>query len=192
MLEAEELRCRGPQACLGSLPLVLEIGFGRAELLLELAQAEPKRAFLGLEVSRKRAHKAARRAARRGIENLRIVHSPAEYVLERALPEACVDLCWINFSDPWPKKRHHKRRLIQPRLLAQLARVLAPGAILHVATDHAPYARWIHEVLSGQPLLARMGPPPWSEHPPERRVTAYESSWLAEGRRIAYFEYQRT
>ena len=192
MLEAEALREAGLGACFGGRPVVLEIGFGRAELILGLAQADPARGYLGVEVSRKRVAKAARRAEKAGIANLRLVHANAEFMVERVLPPASICECWINFSDPWPKKRHFKRRLFQPEFVARLCTVLEPGAPLHAATDHDGYAAWIDEVLAGAPRLENLcAPRPWSETAPSRPVTAYEAEWLAEGRRIAYFEYRR-
>ena len=193
LLEAEELRERGLARCLGAVPVVLEIGFGRADLLLELAQAHPERGYLGVEVSRKRALKAARRVTQRGLQNVRLVHATAEFLLERVIPAGSISECWINFPDPWPKRRHHKRRLFQPPIVALLARSLVRGARLHVATDHAGYAAWIHRALRPAPELCNMNrPAPWSRERPERGETRYEADWLAEGRAIAYFEYQRT
>jgi tRNA (guanine-N7-)-methyltransferase len=192
LVEAEEIRERGLDACLGSPHVVLEIGFGRAEVLIDLGLSRPDRAFLGVEVSRKRAHKAARRLARAGVGNARVVHGTAEYLLERVLPEHSVSECWINFPDPWPKKRHHKRRLIRPDVVPLLARALAAGALLHLATDHEGYAEEIDAVLSASPLFANLhAPEPWSKLAPERRRTAYEEEFLTEGRRIAYFDYRR-
>lgn len=189
---AEALAERGLEGCLGRVPIVLEIGFGRGELLLDLAEARPGEAFLGVEISKKRTVKAARRAAWRGLANVKFVNAPAEYLLGEVLPPGSVAECWINFSDPWPKKRHHKRRLFQSSFVAKLARVLAPGAALHAATDDAAYAQWIHEVLASAPKLENLAAPaPWRDDPPDRRTTAYEAEWLAEGRRIAYFEYRR-
>lgn len=191
-LESEALASEGLEALVGKPPLVLEIGFGRAELLIALAGARPERAFLGVEVSRKRVAKAARRIERHELANAKVVHATAEYLLERVLPGACVSECWINFPDPWPKKRHWKRRLFQPAFLARLERVLAPGARLYAATDHAGYAEWIDEALRATPGLANaQAPERWSERRPERPATSYEEQWLAEGRRIAYFEYVR-
>ncbi len=192
VLETEELRERGPDACIGAPPLVLEIGFGRAELLLDLAEANPGSRYLGVEVSRKRVEKAARRVARRGLPNLRLVHAPAEYLLERVLPPACTAECWVNFPDPWPKKRHFKRRLFQPPFLVLLARVLQPGAPLHTATDHMGYAEWIADVLGGSPDFENPNAPTrWTDRSPPRRETSYEAEWRAQGRSIAYFEYRR-
>jgi tRNA (guanine-N7-)-methyltransferase len=191
-IEAEQLRALGPHALLGHASLVLEIGFGRAELLMDLAEAAPGRAFLGVEISRKRVVKAARRVQRRGLTNCFLLHAPAQYALERVLPPGCAVECWINCPDPWPKKRHFKRRLIQPAFVALLVRVLAPGARLHIATDHPGYAEWIAQVLSEAPGLENLhAPAPFSSRAPPRRLTAYEQEWLAEGRAMAYFDYRR-
>ena len=191
-LDTEELRERGPDACIGAPPRVLEIGFGRAELLLELATGNPDSRYLGVEVSRKRVEKAARHAARRGLPNLRLVNAPAEYLLVRVLPPDCFAECWINFPDPWPKKRHFKRRLFQARFLALLARVLEPGARLHAATDHMDYAEWIADLLGASPDFENPNAPTrWTDRPPPRRETSYEAEWRALGRPIAYFEARR-
>ncbi len=191
MVESEALRERGLASVLGPPPVVLEIGFGRAELLIDLAARQPGCRFLGVEVSRKRVAKAARRVERSELANLKLVHAPAEYLLERVLGEDLVGECWINFPDPWPKKRHHKRRLFQPAFLALLSRVMQPGARLHAATDHPGYAEWIAETLAGARQFENLAAPArWLDTPPERCVTSYEAQWLAEGRRIAYFEHR--
>jgi tRNA (guanine-N7-)-methyltransferase len=191
-VEAEALRERGLAAIVGPPPIVLEIGFGRAELVIDLARTQPERRFLGLEVSRKRVVKAARRVERAELVNLKLVHGPAEYLLERVLQPASIAECWINFPDPWPKKRHFKRRLFQPATVARLARVLEPGALLHAATDHMGYAEWIDEILSKVPEIENThAPAAWSDERPGRRETGYEAEWLAEGRHIAYFDYRR-
>lgn len=192
VLPVEDLRSLGLEETVGAPPIVLEIGFGRAELIAALAEAEPARAFLGVEVSRKRVEKAAKRLARRGVTNVRLVHGAAELVLERALPPKCVGECWINCPDPWPKKRHQKRRLIQPPFLPLLARVLVPGAVLHVATDHPGYAEWIAERLACADELENLhARARWSYEAPVRPETAYEAEWRAEGRTMFYFEYRR-
>ncbi|MCP4007071.1 MAG: tRNA (guanosine(46)-N7)-methyltransferase TrmB [bacterium] len=192
LLEAEELIQLGLEKCLGPPPYVLEIGFGRAELILDLAEKNPDRSFLGVEVSRKRVVKAGRRAEKRGIANVRLLNAPAEFVLDRVLPQASIHECWINCPDPWPKKRHYKRRLIQAPFVERLVHALAPGAILHLCTDHENYAGWIDDVLREQSGLENLHEPlPWSANRPERNPTAYELEWLAEGRVIVYFEYRR-
>lgn len=193
LVESEAIRERGVEAEIGASVHVLEIGFGRAEVIMEMARQRPAQRFLGVEVSRKRVQKAARRVARAGIPNLRVVHATAEYLLERVLRPESVSECWINFPDPWPKKRHHRRRLLRREVVPLLARVLRPGAVLHLATDHLPYAESIDGLLSGSELFDNLhAPDPWSKIAPERCETAYEQEFLAEGRAIAYFEYKRS
>lgn len=192
ILQAEELRDCGLEACVGVPPVVLEIGFGRAELIMALAQANPDRRYVGVDVSRKRVEKAARRIARRELVNVKLVLAPAEFLLERILSEASIAECWICCPDPWPKRRHHRRRLFQPSFVERLAGVLQSGAALHVSTDHAGYGEWIRSVMSSAKGFENLHlPHPWSRQPPKRPVTAYEAEWLAEGRTIAYFDYRR-
>jgi tRNA (guanine-N7-)-methyltransferase len=192
-VETEALRRDGLAAWLGPPPRVLEIGFGRGELLLASAADQPERSFLGVEVSRKRVEKMARRVVRAELPNLRLVRGRAEDVLEQALSDASFALCWLHCPDPWPKKRHHRRRFFQAGSVAQLARVLEPGARLLASTDDLEYAHWIARVMSAAPEFENLcAPEPWSLRPPaERRATAYEAEWLAEGRSLAYFHYRR-
>jgi tRNA (guanine-N7-)-methyltransferase len=172
--------------------LTVDLGFGRGELLLELAAADPTGAYLGVEYSFKRVLKLARRLARTELRNVRLVRATAEAVVGDRLRDRCVSAFWINFPDPWPKKRHHRRRLLQPGFVAQLARRLEPGGVLQVATDHAGYAEAIAEVLAGEPLLENVhAPQPWRDEPPPRCATAYELEWRAQGRACHYFAWRR-
>jgi len=193
VVSAETLRERGLRACLGVDRLVLELGFGRAELLLELAEQNPKRVYLGVEVSRKRVEKAGRRAEKRELANAFMLHATSEYVLERVLPAGSVEECWVNCPDPWPKKRHWRRRFVQAPQVENLARALAPGALLHIATDHEGYRDWIAAVMAGQNAFVNLhAPADFIATRPDRRETAYEAEWRAEGRTMAYFDYRRT
>ncbi|HEY8155008.1 MAG TPA: tRNA (guanosine(46)-N7)-methyltransferase TrmB [Myxococcota bacterium] len=174
------------------LRLTVDLGFGRGELLLDLAGGDPRAAFLGVEYSHKRVLKLARRLARTPLRNLRLVCATAEAIVEGRLPEGFVHAFWINFPDPWPKKRHHRRRLIQPAFVEQLARRLEPGGTLHVATDHEGYAEAIAEVLAAEPLLENLyAPAAWRAEPPARVATAYELEWRAQGRECRYFCHRR-
>jgi tRNA (guanine-N7-)-methyltransferase len=174
------------------LPLVVEIGFGRGEFLLELAQRAPEQAFVGVEVSYKRALKMARRLAKLGITNIAIVEGKAEEVLRDALADATVGCFWLNFPDPWPKKRHARRRFVQAESLAQLARRLAPGGLLRIATDDPDYAEWIDERLVAVPELVNCyAPDRWRVAVDGRTATAYELEWRALGRSFHFFEYAR-
>jgi tRNA (guanine-N7-)-methyltransferase len=175
------------------LPLVVEIGFGRGEFLLEMAQREPEQAFVGVEVSYKRALKMARRLARLGVTNIAIVEGRAEDVLRDALADASVACFWLNFPDPWPKKRHARRRFVQAESLAQIARRLVPGGLVRIATDDPDYAAWIDERLAAVPELSNCyAPDRWRAAVEDRTATAYELEWRALGRSFHFFEYART
>lgn len=174
------------------LPLVVEIGFGRGEFLLELAQREPEQGFVGIEVSYKRALKMARRLAKLTIANVAIVEGRAEEVLRDGLEDASVACFWLNFPDPWPKKRHARRRFVQPETLALLARRLVPGGVLRIATDDPDYAEWIDAQLAAEPKLEnRYAPERWRPAVEGRLATAYELEWRALGRSFHFFEYAR-
>ena len=174
------------------LPLVVEIGFGRGEFLLELAQQSPEQAFVGLEVSYKRSLKMARRLAKLGIANIAILEARAEELLRDALPSDSVACFWLNFPDPWPKKRHARRRFVQTETLARLARCLVPGGLLRIATDDPDYAVWIDDLLATEPALEnRYAPDRWRAAVADRSATAYELEWRALGRSFHFFEYAR-
>ena len=173
-------------------PMVLEIGFGRGEFLIDLAQRAPAVAHVGVEISRKRVLKQARRLAKTEIANVRLVHGTGEQALAELFGRASLAAVWINFSDPWPKKRHHRRRLVQAPLVAAVADRLVPGGVLHVATDDVPYAEHIDAVLAGEPRLANVfAPARWLPEVPGRTPTAYELEWRAEGRPLHFFAYRR-
>ena len=174
------------------LRLVVEIGFGRGEFLRHMAEAEPATAYVGVEISRKRVLKMARRLARDEIGNVRLLAEPAQALLEQGLPDEGVAAFWVNFPDPWPKKRHHKNRLLQAPLVRQLAKRLAPGGQLEIATDHAEYAEHIAEVLRAETLLENLNAPaPYASEVPGRLHTAYEEMWRADGRALHFFSYRR-
>ncbi len=174
------------------LRLTVDLGFGRGELLLDLASGEPDAALLGVEYSFKRVLKLARRLARTKLRNVRLVCDTAEAIVGDRLAEGSVHAFWVNFPDPWPKKRHHRRRLLQPAFVHLLARRLEPGGLLHAATDHEGYAEAIAEVLAGEPLLENLhAPAAFRSEPPPRSATAYELEWRAQGRECRYFAYRR-
>jgi tRNA (guanine-N7-)-methyltransferase len=193
----EDVRAKGwdalfaPELRAPTGPLVVEIGFGRGEFLRQLAADAPGVPHVGVELSWKRVLKMARRIAKAGDPNLRLVCARGEDVVQEALADASVRTFWINFSDPWPKARHHRRRLVQAPFVRQLAKRLVPGGELHVATDDVPYAEHIDDVLAGEPLLENALPARWLPERPGRPVTAYEAMWRAEGRPLHFFVYRR-
>lgn len=172
--------------------LVVEIGFGRGEFMLDMAAKHSDVAFLAIEVSFKRVLKMARKVARARLENVRLIEARGETVVGDCLIPGTVDEFWINFSDPWPKDTHARRRLIQSPFVADIARVLVPGGVLHVATDDVPYAEQINEVLTADGTLENMfAPEPFLPDVPGRTPTSYELDWRAEGRPLHFFDYRR-
>jgi len=174
------------------LRLVVEIGFGRGEFLLDLASRSPEVAHLGVEYSAKRVLKLARRLARTPLCNVRLIEARAERVVEVGLLEGTVEAFWINFPDPWPKRRHYHRRLLQPAFVQALACRLVPGGLLQGATDHPHYAEQIAGVLAGEPQLENCYAPEAFRMDVEGRLpTAYEREWRAAGRKLYFWSYCR-
>jgi tRNA (guanine-N7-)-methyltransferase len=196
-LGLEDARAKGWEALFAPhlappLRIVLEIGFGRGEYLMELARRAPEVAHVGVEISWKRVLKMARRLARSELANVRLVHASGEQLLRDAIAPASLEAIWINFPDPWPKKRHHRRRLLQPALASALAERLVVGGMLHVATDDRAYAEHIDAVLAAEPRLENaFAPDRWRSEVPGRTPTAYELEWRAEGRALHFWAYRR-
>lgn len=135
-------------------PVVLEIGFGNGESLVEQASRNPQSDYLGIEVHEPGVGHCMMHAEAADIENLRIVCHDAIDVLENQLGPASVTRVNLYFPDPWPKKRHHKRRIVQPAFLALIADRLVPGGTLHIATDWENYAEHIDETVRQSTLFA--------------------------------------
>jgi len=172
--------------------LVLEIGFGRGEFLLELAAKNPTTAYVGVEVSFKRVLKMARKVGRAGLRNIRLIEARGEVMLREFFRSQEVSEIWINFSDPWPKDRHAHRRVVQPELVRDAADRLRPRGVLHIATDDVTYAEQIDSVLSGESKLQNDNlPEPWLADVPGRIPTGYELDWREKGRPLHFFSYSR-
>jgi tRNA (guanine-N7-)-methyltransferase len=172
--------------------MVLEIGFGRGEFLLAMAAASPEVAFVGIEVSFKRTLKMARKLARAGLRNVRLLEARAEVAVRELFVEGQLGEIWVNFSDPWPKARHAHRRLIRGPFVSDAARLLATRGKLYVATDDVPYAHQIDEVLAGETTLANCYSPwPFLPNIEARMPTGYEVRWREEGRPMHFFAYGR-
>ncbi|WP_395646689.1 tRNA (guanosine(46)-N7)-methyltransferase TrmB [Terricaulis sp.] len=144
---------QGGGESLDASPLVLEIGFGGGEHLVAQAAAQPHAHFIGVEPFLNGVASCLRHIEESGVTNVRLHHGDARDVLAR-LPDASLDRVDILFPDPWPKKRHWKRRLIQPEFVSELARAVKPGGEVHFATDWANYAAWTLEVFARAPYFA--------------------------------------
>ncbi len=139
-------------------PRILEIGFGMGETTAAIAQANPDRDYLGVEVYPAGVGALLRRIEESGLGNVRIIQHDAIEVLEHMLEPQSLDAVHVFFPDPWPKSRHHKRRLIRPEIASLIASRLRAGAYLHCATDWAHYALQMLSVLSAEPLLENTSP----------------------------------
>jgi tRNA (guanine-N7-)-methyltransferase len=137
-------------------PRVLDIGFGDGEALVSAAANQPGVDFLGVEVHEPGIGHLLLLLERARIENVRVVARDVVEVLERMLPQRSFAAVNLFFPDPWPKKRHHKRRLVQPEFVNRVARVLRPNGLFHIATDWDDYANHIEEVLAGCPDFERL------------------------------------
>lgn len=170
----------------------LEIGFGGGEHLLWQAHANPHVGFIGCEPFLDGIIKVVDGIGHSGLENIRLHAGDAREVLDW-LPDASITRAFVLFPDPWPKKRHLKRRIVNRQLLDQLARVLAPGSRLRLATDIDSYARAMVIACERHPAFRWLacGAADWRERPADWPPTKYEKKAIREGRRRYFLEYQR-
>ncbi len=156
-------------------PRVAEIGFGNGENLMALAAAHGDRDFLGIEVHRPGVGRVLLAAEERQLANVRVICHDAVEVLEQQIPLQSLDEVLILFPDPWPKKRHHKRRLIQGPFVEVVAQRLKPSGLLRLATDWEPYAEHMLTVLGASPRLQNVSPEQtFVPRPAERAPTRFE------------------
>jgi tRNA (guanine-N7-)-methyltransferase len=173
-------------------PRTLEIGFGNGDNLAALAARHAERDYLGVEVHEPGVGHLLLRIEREGLENIHIAMHDAVEVVARWLPAASIDETLVFFPDPWHKKRHHKRRLVQPGFLAQLSRVIAPGGRLHLATDWAPYAEQMLEVCEASPDFENATPGGgFAPRPDTRPETKFERRGLRLGHEVFDLLYRR-
>ncbi|MFN3630525.1 MAG: tRNA (guanosine(46)-N7)-methyltransferase TrmB [Casimicrobiaceae bacterium] len=164
-------------------PRVLEVGFGMGQTTAEIAAALPERDFIAVEVHPPGVGNLCNLLDERGLTNVRIVMHDAVEVLEQMIAPGALSGVHIYFPDPWHKKRHHKRRLIQPPFVALVARRLAPGGYLHLATDWVPYAEQMLEVLTAEPLLVNTTDS-YAPRPAWRPETKFERRGLRLGHEV--------
>lgn len=165
----------------GDRPLELDIGCGDGRFLLEMAAQYPERDFLGLERLLGRVRKVCRRAERRQLSNVKVLRLESLYALEYLLPEAAFTRIHLLFPDPWPKKRHHGRRLVQPAHVRAFARVLCPGGEFFFKTDHPEYFEEASDAIVSSPWFEGM---PWEDDRLFYPETDFERHWLGQGKPI--------
>ena len=175
-----------------SQPIKLEIGFGMGDFLIEMATREPHSNFVGIDFSQNGIRKIMARIKNLQLNNIRVVYGDVREKIPLLFENGELDTVYINFPDPWPRKRHFKRRLIKPALVKLIARKLAPAGHVYLATDSEPYALEILEYFNAEPLLQNVNPESGffadRDHLPK---TKYEKSFIYAGDKIHYLEYSR-
>lgn len=164
--------------------LVAEIGFGMGEATLELAEAFPETAFLGIEVHKPGIGKLLGELKSRGISNVRVIREDAMVVFDRMIAPKVLDGLHIFFPDPWPKKRHHKRRLVRPGFTAMVGKVLRPGGYVYLTTDVGEYAEHMLEVIGTDDEFFENPSGGFCEPLAWRPRTAFERKGLARSHKI--------
>lgn len=171
-------------------PKILEIGSGMGETTAQIAQANPDRDYLAVEVHAPGVGSLLRRIEALALENVRVVRHDAVEVVRDMIAESTLAGVHLFFPDPWPKKRHHKRRLLQPDFVHALARRLVPGGYLHVATDWQDYAESTLEILSAETLLENTARG-FAQRPAHRPLTKFETRGLKLGHRVWDLVFRR-
>ena len=172
--------------------LTLEIGFGNGESLLAMARAAPERDFLGIEVYDAGVGRLLEGVEREGLRNVRVWHADAVPVLTDCVAAGLLDEVLLFFPDPWPKKRHHKRRIVQPDFARLVCSRLRPGGRWRLATDWAPYAEHMLDVLEAEPGLVNVhGPRGVAPRPSSRPLTRFEQRGARLGHAVTDLEYRR-
>jgi tRNA (guanine-N7-)-methyltransferase len=164
-------------------PVALEIGFGLGHATLEMALDDDTTGILAVDVHTPGVARLLQEVDDHGLEHVRVVHDDAVDLLRQRIPEASLAAIRIFFPDPWPKARHHKRRIVRPDLVSLMASRLAAGGVLHCATDWAPYAEAMLEVLTAEPRLVNA----YADYAPrlERPMTKFERTGIEKGHEVA-------
>jgi tRNA (guanine-N7-)-methyltransferase len=189
-LSADSTTADDPKSIKKTTKTVFEIGFGMGEATAHIATVLPDTLFLACEVHQPGVGALLKRIEEQQISNIRIISHDAVEVLEKMIAEASLDGIHIFFPDPWHKKRHNKRRLLQSPFVATLVQHLKPGAYLHCATDWQPYAEQMLEVLSNEPALKNTAKD-YAEKPHYRPLTKFENRGLKLGHGVWDLVFQR-
>ncbi|WP_251976006.1 tRNA (guanosine(46)-N7)-methyltransferase TrmB [Salinicola avicenniae] len=178
-----------------SAPRVVEIGFGMGQSLIEQAERHPETDFIGIEVHAPGVGKLLDEADKRGLTNLRVYREDALAVLADCLPAASIDTLQLFFPDPWPKKKHHKRRIVQLPFVELVRTRLKPGGTLHMATDWEAYAEHMSEIMAEAPGYENTAPAetsPYVARPAFRPLTKFETRGERLGHGVWDLIYRRT
>jgi len=172
-------------------PITVEIGFGKDEFLLELAERRPEECFLAIDFSRPRSRSYLNKIALRGLANVRVLLEHAAAALGLCLDDELVREYYVLFPDPWPKKRHAEHRLVAPWFAREVRRTLVPGGRIHIATDHAPYRDQILAVMEDGGFRNSRGPGGHGPRPEGFESTIFERRWIERGREVCHMQFER-
>jgi tRNA (guanine-N7-)-methyltransferase len=178
-----------PRSVFSGLPIVFEIGFGLGDATIEMAAAQPDRGIIAADVHTPGVGRLLNRIEERELTNIRVLHGDAIDYLRTFVPDGCINEFRVYFPDPWPKARHHKRRLFRPDLVHLMTEKLQPGGYIHVATDWAEYAETMRIVCASEPGLTLLddSPTPLRNRP----TTKFEATGLRKGHSVSDLLYQR-
>jgi tRNA (guanine-N7-)-methyltransferase len=172
----------------GERPLEIDLGCGDGGFLLAMARRHPERDFLGVERLLGRVRKVCRKINRAGIDNAQVLRLDSKYVIEWLLPPACVSRLHVMCPDPWPKLRHHRRRLIQEDFLHAVLRVLRDDGEFLFMTDHEEYHEWARDIIASTGLFENL---PWQEDTFFHAKTDFQLQWEAEGKSMHRQRYRK-
>lgn len=168
-----------------SRQVILEIGFGMGEATALIARDFPETGFVAVDVHRPGVGKLFALIHEYHLKNLRVIQGDAHLIMHKMIADQSLDGVHLFFPDPWPKKRHNKRRIVNADFLSQVASKLKPGGFLHIATDWVPYAEWIEEVVDASPLFTGGV----VERPEWRPVTRFEGQGITKDHQVNDFRY---
>jgi len=168
-------------------PLEIDLGCGRGAFLLWAARTYPQRNFLGVERLLRRLRRVDRKAVRAGLDNVRLIRVEATYLIVKLIPDNSVSTYHILFPDPWPKRRHHSRRLISAPLLGDVHRTLTAGGVVNCATDHEEYFEWIQCEFQKTGQFGEQDPAVL----PQEAWTDFEREFVAAGKRVYRCRWQK-
>ena len=168
-----------------SKEVILEIGFGMGEATALIGQAFPEKGFLAVDVHRPGVGKLFLLIHEYGLKNLRVIQGDAHLIMHNMIADQSLDGVHLFFPDPWQKKKHHKRRIVNANFLAQVTSKLKPGGFIHIATDWVPYAEWIEEVFAASTLFTggKVARPDW------RPETRFEGQGITKDHQVNDFRY---
>ena len=173
-------------------PLTLEIGFGMGSFLIEMSAQEPKTNFIGMDFYHKGIRKLMTRIKKLQLENIRMAYGDVRFKVPLLFKDGELETIYINFPDPWPKKRHIKRRLIKPGFVKLIGQKLAPEGQIHLATDSEPYAIEMLEYFNSEPMFKNQHREAgFLESRVDLPKTKYEKNFINAGHKIYYLEYSR-